>query len=75
LPPLAKALMGSSKKEFISHAMIEGHGRVVEILLGSVDTLFELVVIVKILARVESVVPLLKGGISIVIGGHVELVD
>jgi hypothetical protein len=39
---LMPILVASTKKESISHAMVEGHRRVVEILLSSVDTFFDL---------------------------------
>jgi hypothetical protein len=64
-------LVASTKKESISYAMVEGHRRVVEILLSSVDTFFDFVIVVEVLAHVEHVTPRLKG-VRVVGVGHVE---
>lgn len=51
--------------------MVETHRRVVKILLSSVDTFFDFVIVVEALAHVERVTPRLKG-VRVVGVSHVE---
>jgi hypothetical protein len=64
-------LVVSIKKKSISYAIVEGHRRVVEIPLNSVDTFFDFVIVVEVLAQVERVTPRLKG-VRVVGVGHVK---